>query len=385
MAIEFRCEKCGAMNRAEAEPGSTMRCSNCDKRVAVPAGLALLPRPQVAIEPGLDQAPEPGTPGLEPEACQAEAVMGTMARAMPWVISVFFHVGLALITMFVAMVVVVRRPVPPGKTIPLATLHRERPGLRLVWPVEKRHQAPRTQYRRWEAQGVPGRKAPLAVSDPGETGKPLREIIGTGRLGGTGGKPRLLRRGGWLFEVGPGDGPDGPPGGPPGPGAYHIVYVIDRSGSMVEKMDAVCNEMLRSISRLDAQQDFHIILFAKGPLHEMPARRLVLAAARNKVAAADFLDNCRVGSQTDPIPALRRAFAVLSWADRRRPGRLIHFLSDGNFPDNAGVLAAVRTLNRDKSVCINTFLYGNRPPQAERVMKQIAAENGGQYKYVPEE
>ena len=163
---------------------------------------------------------------------------------------------------------------------------------------------------------------------------------------------------------------------------YHIVYVIDRSGSMVEAFDRVRDEMLRSISRLDPQQDFHVILFAKGTPKEMPSRRLVLAVPRHKIAAAVFLDDCGVGNETDPIPALRRAFAVLSRADPRRPGKLVHFLSDGNFTDNQAVLAAVRTLNKDKTVHINTFLYGERPPEAERVMKKIAAENRGFYKFV---
>ena len=54
--------------------------------------------------------------------------------------------------------------------------------------------------------------------------------------------------------------------------------------------------------------------------------------------------------------------------------------------DNAAVLAAVRKLNSAGKVHINTYLYGNKPPEAEKVMKQIAKENGGRFRYVsPEE
>ena len=166
-----------------------------------------------------------------------------------------------------------------------------------------------------------------------------------------------------------------------GANAHHIVYVIDRSGSMVETLDTVRTELLISISRLAPKQDFHLIMFAKGLPLEVPARRLMPATAENKEAAAKFLESVRAMGQSDPIPALQRAFAVLARADKR-PGRLIYLLTDGNFPDNAAVLAVLRKLNGGKQVAINTYLYGRRPPEAEKVMRQIAKEHGGRYRYV---
>jgi uncharacterized protein with von Willebrand factor type A (vWA) domain len=106
------------------------------------------------------------------------------------------------------------------------------------------------------------------------------------------------------------------------------------------------------------------------------------ATEKAKLRAVAFLRGKRALRQTDPIPALQRAFAVLKMADRKRPGKLIYLLTDGVFPDNKAVLQEIRNLNRQKEVHVNTFLYGNRPPVAAKVMRMIAKENGGQYKYV---
>jgi len=382
MATEFRCEKCGAMISTDAEAGAMTRCSTCRKRVPVPAGLAMLARPQMpgGANPGAESAPRQASPA--PASDEAEApMMTTMARAMPWVMSTFFHVGLALILMFAAMVVVVRGPETEAVTVPLATLSRQPTPWHLPRPVEDPYRRQTQRRRSPLPEGASRSRKDRSVRDPGDTNKPVKVVLGRGLRSGSGGKLNLVGLGGGIFGVGPGPGGGGGGGGGGG-NVYHIVYVIDRSGSMVEDFDRVRDEMLRSISRLDPQQDFHVILFAKGTPKEMPSRRLVSAVPRNKVVAAVFLDQCGVGNQTDPIPALQRAFAVLARADRKRPGMLVHFLSDGNFPDNRAVLSAVRKLNTDKAVHINTFLYGNRPPEAEKVMKQIAAENGGFYKFV---
>ena len=181
------------------------------------------------------------------------------------------------------------------------------------------------------------------------------------------------------------------PAGPPaaffgsGSRADHLCYVVDRSGSMIDTFDAVRTEMLVSIARLRSSQDFHIILFAEGNPKELMHRRLVPATDRYKEDVATFLETIRAEGKTDPIPALLRAFDVLAQADPSKPGKVIYLLTDGVFPDNQAVLKAIRARNADKGVIIHTFLYGNKPPEAEKVMKDIAAENGGKYKFVSTE
>ena len=150
---------------------------------------------------------------------------------------------------------------------------------------------------------------------------------------------------------------------------------------MIDTFDFVRLEMLRSISRLRPPQDFHVILFATGKPMENPPKRLVQAAHEYKEQVADFLMSVLAQGQTDPVPALKRAFAVLSGANNL-PGKLIYLLTDGVFPDNAKVLSAIRASNPGTKVLINTYLYGHRPPEAEDVMKEIAGQNGGRYRYV---
>ena len=159
-----------------------------------------------------------------------------------------------------------------------------------------------------------------------------------------------------------------------------VVYVVDRSGSMVEVFDVVRTEMLLSISRLGPTHQFHIILFSKGSPIEMSARALAWATTANKLAAAEMLEKVRAQGQTDPCPATIRAFSVLGAAPGRR--KAVCLLTDGNFPDNAAMLALVRSLNVGKSVRIHTFLYGRRPPEAVKVMTAISTQSGGRYKYI---
>lgn len=78
-----------------------------------------------------------------------------------------------------------------------------------------------------------------------------------------------------------------------------------------------------------------------------------------------------------------RAFEVMDRADPGRKGKQIFLLTDGAFKDNEAVLAAIRKRNASKEVHINTYLYGSSEDEdIVRVMKTIAAENGGLFKIV---
>ena len=80
MAVEFRCEKCGKLLTVEAELGAKVRCRYCNGKVAVPAALASLPRPQVP--PGTPSPPPPQAADEPAEAAyQQDAMMSVMAYA----------------------------------------------------------------------------------------------------------------------------------------------------------------------------------------------------------------------------------------------------------------------------------------------------------------
>ena len=59
-----------------------------------------------------------------------------------------------------------------------------------------------------------------------------------------------------------------------------------------------------------------------------------------------------------------------------------YILTDGDFPNNDQVIAEIRRLNKDKKVKINTIAFMDRGEAYEKLLKQIADENGGLFKFV---
>jgi hypothetical protein len=292
-----------------------------------------------------------------------------VAKLMPWVISLLFHVGLFLIMLFLVMIVFVEET-PEEVIIPDSVLS-DNPT-----PVSP-SSASKSKSKSTSSKRNPI-KSKRVSADAGKTDKAL-DIIGGG--GGSGGSRSMGMGtagsgGGGFFGTGTGKG---------GGNAHNIVYVIDRSGSMSGTFESVKNEMLKSIGRLKESQSFHIILFAEGSPLEPRNRNLKRATIDNKLAANDFLDPIIAEGQTSPVQAINRAFSVLS--KTRKPGRLIYLLTDAGFDDNPAVLSAISAKNSalkgNNKVLINTFLYGNKPEEAVAVMEKIAADTGGRYKYVP--
>ncbi len=160
-----------------------------------------------------------------------------------------------------------------------------------------------------------------------------------------------------------------------------VVYLIDRSGSMISTFGFVIPELLRSINRLNEKQKFQIILFAKTNPKTF-LRTPVLATAANKKKAKEFLSRQIPEGETNPVPAIRLAFAQMQASHAR--DRVVFLLTDGSFPDNQMVIRSLRKLNADERVKVHTFLFGSgsAPPDAVTVMKKIADENGGKYRFV---
>jgi len=176
---------------------------------------------------------------------------------------------------------------------------------------------------------------------------------------------------------------DDPPPPPPDCGNRlpDVVYLIDRSGSMIDTFDTVRREMLLSIAGLAPNRKFHVVLFADGRPVEKSPRGMTPATEAAKVRLVKFLKPVRASGQTDPIPAINRAFDALAKGSAGKVA-IIHLLTDGVFPDNDAVLKTIRRRNASGRIQINTILYGNRPPIAEEVMSRIAAENYGKYRFI---
>lgn len=151
-----------------------------------------------------------------------------------------------------------------------------------------------------------------------------------------------------------------------------VVYVVDRSGSMTDSIDYAKFELKKSIGALDRSAQFHVIFYSSGPPLEMPQGRLVSATRAEKLAAFEFIDKVIAQGETDPSKALDRAFGV-------EPD-VIYLMTDGEF--DVAIIDRVARLNKEKKVTVHTigFLYRI----GEKVLKQIAEENNGNYKFVSE-
>ena len=386
MAVEFRCNTCGKLLKGEG--GGTIRCPHCRGKTVVPTALASLPSPKVAPDAPAEATGSRGEAGPAPEP----AAMAALAGAMPWVLSMMLHLGLFLIMVFVVMistrpaarvqaVEVFRSPVPAtlgGMTDPKTEpFNKARDSRREVrHPRTRRDEKPRRE-------AMTDTPVPLLAPGPGDDLESGRAELGLTDKDIRGG-PRF------YDKIGP-------------RGVRNIVYVVDRSGSMAAEFEDVKLEMLRSIRGLRALHRFHVILFSEGRTIEGPRRYLVPGDPPNRVAAGEFLKKQQAGGRTTALVALKRAFAVLQGADPDKPGKLIYLLSDGDFagitggstyrPAGGGVLRGneaiiqwLRDHNRDKSVLINTLLLHRNDPTAKKVLRAIAEENGGGFKYIsPEE
>ena len=373
MTVEFRCENCGKLLNIETKPSSEIKCPYCRSSILIPSGLASLPRPHVPSQGNhLTSRPEqPSTLPVEEEILVPErpdALTGVMATLMPWVISLFFHIGVLVILAFI-MIVTTRTTLKANVVVPDVPLSE---NLSDSIAGEMSPELTAKSLDRADDRWVQ-RDSRIPSADLGRTENKIQLYGSAG--GATAGEARA------QFGL--------PTGGKPksrffgtGGNAWHIVYVVDRSGSMVDTFDEVRKEIIKSFSKLSPQQTFHVIFFASGKPKENPPRRLVYAETASKREALKFLKSITPEGQTDPVPALKRAFAALSRTPGNKQGKLIYLLTDGDFPDNEKVFTAIRDMNTKRDVHINTILHRFRNPEFEKVLDRIAKENGGKFKFV---
>ncbi len=398
MTVEFRCENCGKLLDIEASPGAQVRCPHCKGKVTVPAALAALPQPQVpdpsapppvaptvaVAAPPLPPPSLPPTEGEDEEGeegegdSDGEAVMNAMAHVMPWVISLFLHIGIIVLLGFGAMFI--RKSKAEEPVVADTSLADDAGGVEDPGKDDPELRAEQDKVQTTSDQFADVDSNMQSTSPVNSTNDPLFGMSSSAAGG------QLA-----AFGLNTGGANQGPRNEFYGTGgnAHHVVYVVDRSGSMHETFDFVRDELLRDISDMSPSQDFHVIFFAEGrqqgQLAENKPRRLVKASDRNKDEVAEFVKNVIVsGSVTNPIPALKRAFSVLSGADRKLKGKLIYLLTDGEFVDNRAVVEELRKLNKGKGVVIHTILHEHQDAEAEKILRLIAKENSGKFKFVQE-
>jgi len=333
----------------------------------------LLPQPILSGDgPAEDPPPaqdEPIAQGRATEARSADRV----GRALPWAFSAMANVAVVLITVLVTLIHMPQ----DGRVLPTPDVGLIQPMAMAVVttpppiPIPPQPEPPGGQ------PAQPKQPLDLAQMDLG-TQDDHEPLIGLAPKVGLNASDADWRPNGWADKIGLFDGPIGGPG-PSGGGAMDVVFVIDRSGSMVASFDFVMREMLIRVHAMRDDHRFHVILFTQGEPLELRPAGLAAASEARKDAAADFVDSVEPGGRTDPVPALTRAFAALRSG---RDGKLIYLLTDGVFPDNAAVFEAIEKHNPRRDVLINTILFGHPSPEAEAVLERIARENGGRFKHV---
>jgi hypothetical protein len=169
--------------------------------------------------------------------------------------------------------------------------------------------------------------------------------------------------------------------------ARRIVFVCDASGSMINKMATLKDQLTKAYTSLKPIESFELIFFKDEKFDSFMKfyhkDGLVAATPEAKRKAAEFLQGVTTTGSTDPIPGIIAAF-------KTNP-QVMYLLTDGDFPDNDAVLQKVRELNNarpaDNKVKINTIAFvgdGDNEVAFLDLLKTIAKESGGTFKHVKE-
>lgn len=161
-----------------------------------------------------------------------------------------------------------------------------------------------------------------------------------------------------------------------------FVYVFDRSGSMGgsgrSALSAAKEELIASLRPLESTHQFQIIFYNDEPLIFQPPGRgqqLSLADEPSKQAAEKFVRQIRADGATDHERAL-------SLALRLQPD-VIFFLTDADQPVmSTAELGRVQRMNSGQTT-IHAIEFGFGPPlSGVNFLMQLAAQNGGQHRYI---
>ena len=367
MATDLQCNQCGKPLRVDASPGATIACPGCGKNLKVPSVVSAMPTPKILDKNGQiieSQVVDAGPSALAEDYYEEEEghhtrVQVILNESIPWVISLVFHMAVLLLLLFMVWRYQI---IDPEKIIIPDTRLSETPG-GLLNPEHDRPDMETTKTSR-VVKAKTAKESSVNVSD---LNSDKIEIIGVGASSGGGPVSG--------FDLAEGGGPRSNFYGTGG-NARKIVYLIDRSGSMADTFDYVRNELMSSIAGLVPEQSYHVIFFSRGRPEENPARKLIPANEANKKQTYVFLENIRAEGMTDPRQAVRRAFQVSGG-----PPELIYLLTDGEF--DKAVLNEIRRMNAKGRTKINTIAFVYKV--GEKLLRQIAKENGGRYKHVSED
>jgi hypothetical protein len=153
--------------------------------------------------------------------------------------------------------------------------------------------------------------------------------------------------------------------------AKRVVYLVDCSASSSAALALLKGELGKSVTALAGEQSFSIVFCGSGSAQVLPGG-LVAAGSSNKEAAQKFIEGFSPRGRANPRDGLARAFAL--------EPTVICLLTDGD-PGHAAV-KQVADLNRRHGTVVHTLAFGNAVGAG--VLREIAAANGGAYRFVGE-
>lgn len=163
-----------------------------------------------------------------------------------------------------------------------------------------------------------------------------------------------------------------------------VIFLVDASGSLIDSMPRVAQELNQAIDQLKEHQSFSVIFFQGDQVIEVPPMGLKRASTQVKQRVAAWANPSSghivpTGS-SNPIDAINLAMTY-------EPG-LIYIYSDtitGSRPDELDhdrLLTTLNEINHDQRVTISTTQFFYDDPH--ETLKTIAVEHGGWYRFVQE-
>ena len=179
-------------------------------------------------------------------------------------------------------------------------------------------------------------------------------------------------------------------GGGDGGNVKRVAFLIDASGSLIDTMPFVIEELKSYIRKLQGPQSFTIIFFGRNTVLESPPRGLQPATGEYKDRTIDWLETNKdkvLGLKGEPIEAIKNAISY-------NP-QLIYILSDNITGEKQyairqeQLINEIKRLMKGKKILFNTIQFVHDDPLVsqgkERTLERIANEFGGMFKFLPGE
>lgn len=176
------------------------------------------------------------------------------------------------------------------------------------------------------------------------------------------------------------------------PGAGRIVYLLDASGSLIDTLPFIQQELQRSLGQLQPDQSFAVLFFAGHRVVEVPPVGMKKATHAAVQLSSQWVDptSGKIIASGPPTPdaAIRRALAyqpdaVILLSDGLTPGE-----GDSALTERARLLSLIDTANTT-GVTFHT-LQVRQPdalagPTRRGTLEMIALQTGGIHRYIAED